>query len=132
MAGTPTGPASDPPEAPPPEARKPLGPRIVAGLGALVLLFVALIAILVVADVADTTPCDDVQTAADLNDEGECYDRSAGVKTIVLILGSIGALATVAAAGLALAYAIRGRGGRPLLQAIGVAVVLLALTMIIG
>lgn len=119
---------------PPPEERSPstAGPRIVAGIGTLVLLFIALVAILVVVDVADTTPCDDVTSTADLNDEGECYDRSSAVKTLVLIIGSIGALATLAAAGLALAYAIRGRGGRLLLQAIGAAVVLLGLTLIIG
>jgi hypothetical protein len=130
MEGTPTDPT--PAEPPPAAPSRRDGSRVAAALGALVLLFVALIAVLVVVDVAGTTPCDDVKTIADLNDDGECYDRSSGVKTFVVIIGSLGALAALAAAGLAVAYLVRGRGGRLLVQATVAAVVLLGLTLIIG
>lgn len=123
---------AEPPAAPPAEERAPTGARIAAGLGSVVLLLLAVVAILVVVDVGGTTPCSEVTSISELNDDGECYDRSPAVKVIVLIIGSLGALAALAAAALALAYAIRGRGGRLLLQAIGASVVLLALTMIIG
>jgi hypothetical protein len=131
VEASPTPPAAPPP-APAGDEQAQTGARIAAGIGALVLLFIALVAVLVVVDVGGTTPCEDVTSIADLNDDGECYDRSPAVKVFVLIIGSLGALASLAAAGLALGYAIRGRGGRLLLQAIGAAVVLLALTMIIG
>jgi hypothetical protein len=132
MEGTPTAPAGEPPPPAPAEEKAPAAPRIAAAIGVIVLLFIALVAILVVADVADTKPCDEVTSVADLNSDGECYDRSSTVKTIVLIIGSIGALLTIVSAGLALAFAIRGRGGRQLVQAIGAAVFFLALTMIVG
>ena len=107
-------------------------PRIVAVLLALVLAFVCAVMVSVMLDIGETTPCADVETIADLNDDGECYDGSSTVKTIALVLGWPGAIVAGVAAFLALAFAIRGYGGRQLMMAIGLSAALIAATLIIG
>lgn len=106
--------------------------RVVAVILALVLAFITAVAVIVVVDIGELTPCQDVTSPAQLNDEGECYDGSDGEKTIAQVLGWPGAALAALAALMALAFAVRGRGGRPLLIVIAVAVVLLGLTLIIG
>lgn len=110
-----------------------VGARSGAVIGALVLAFLAAVAVLVMVQVGDTATCDDVLAGkADFNDDGECYDGSSTTKLIALVLGWPGAVLAVVATFLALAFAIRGRGGRRLVQVIVAAAVLLGLSLLIG
>jgi hypothetical protein len=136
-SGTPTSPSTSSPVTPPPPAAPPSdkaggGLRALSGLGALVLAFIAAVAIIVVFDIADTTPCNEVTSISQLNSDGECYGHSSTIKTVVLILGGIGSLLAVGSVLAALAFAIRGRGGRLLVQLIVGAAVFLGLSLIIG
>ena len=120
-------------DAPPPENRKAGALlRIGAVLLAIALAFVCAVGVVVMLDIADTTSCEDVRTVADLNDSGECYDGSDTTKTIAMILGWPGSIMAGIAALLALAFAIRGYGGRRLGIAIAIAAVLLGGSLIIG
>lgn len=107
--------------------------RIGAVILALVLAFVTAVMVVAMLDIADTDTCADVfGGAGQLNADGECYDGSDSTKTISVILGLAGALFAGLATLLALAFAIRGRGGRPLVGAIVVGAVLIALALLIG
>ena len=106
--------------------------RVGAVLLALVLAFVCAVGVAVMVDIGDTTPCADVQSISDLNDEGECYDGSDTKKTIALVLGWPGSALAGIAALLALGFAIRGRGGRTLVMTIAAAALLIAASLIIG
>lgn len=107
--------------------------RIGAVLLALVLAFVAAVAFVVMIDIGELTPCAEIGSDLSLlNDEGECFDGSDSEKTISLVLGWPGAFVAALAALLALAFAVRGRGGRPLLIAIVAGAVLLGLSLLIG
>ena len=108
------------------------GLRVLAAIGVVVLAFVALVGFIAFADIAGTTPCDDVNSISDLNSDGECYDGSSGLKTIVTIMGFAGSALIAAAAVMSLMFAIRGRGGRPLLMVLGAGVVLFGLSLAIG
>lgn len=115
------------------EQKAGAGLRILAVLGSLVLAFAAAVAILVMIDIGGTATCEDVLAGeADFNDDNECYDGSSTTKLIVLLLGWPGAILASASVLLALGFAIRGRGGKLLLQVIAGAVVLLGLSLIIG
>jgi len=110
-----------------------VGRRIGAGLLALVLAFACAVFVSVMVQLGDTATCDDVLAGtAQPNSDGECFDSSNTLKTVSLILGWPGSILAGVAALLALAFAVRGRGGRPLLVAIGGAVVLIALSMVFG
>jgi len=107
--------------------------RIRTVLLALVLAFVAAVAFVVMIDIGELTPCSEIGSDLSLlNDDGECFDGSDSEKTISLVLGWPGAFAAALAALLALAFAIRGRGGRPLLIAIVAGAILLGLSLLIG
>jgi len=107
--------------------------RILAVLLALVLAFIAAVAIMVMADIGGTATCEDVFAGkADFNDDNECYDGSSTTKLIALVLGWPGAILAAVSVLLALGFAIRGYGGRTLLQVIIAAAVLLGLSLIIG
>lgn len=107
--------------------------RILAVVGFLVLLFVTAVFAIVFAQIGGTDTCDAVASGDGvLNSDGECYDGSSTVKAIALILGWPGTIALGVATVLSLAFAIRGRGGRPLLTALGAGVVLVGLSLIIG
>ena len=107
--------------------------RIGAVLLALVLAFVAAVAVVVMIDIGDLTPCSEIGSDISLlNEDGECFDGSDSERTISLVLGWPGAIVVALAALLALAFAVRGRGGRPLLTAIIVGAVLLGLSLLIG
>ena len=136
--------AATPPPPPPPPAdrttathppdpgRAGVGARIAAVLLALVLAFITAVGVVAMIDIAELTPCEDVVSAADLNDEGECFDGSDTGKTLAMIFGWPGTILAGIATLLALGFAIRGRGGRPLLIAIIGAAVLLGLSILIG
>jgi len=123
--GTRTAPATAP--------KAGVGLRIGAVLLALVLAFITAVAVVVMIDIGELTPCADIGSDLSLlNDEGECFDGSSTSKTISLVLGWPGAIMAGIATLLALAFAVRGRGGRQLGIAIGVGAVLLGLSLIIG
>ena len=109
------------------------GLRVLAGVGVVVLLFAAAIFAIVFADIGSTDTCESVRSGeGQLNDDLECYDGSSSTKTIALVLGWPGTVALAAAAVLSLMFTIRGRGGRPLLYALGAGIVLVGLSLIIG
>jgi hypothetical protein len=109
------------------------GMRILAVLLAVGLAFVTAVAVIVVLDIGDLTPCQDVgNDISKLNADGECFDGSATAKTISLVLGWPGAILAGLATLLALGFAIRGYGGRRLIAVIVAAAVLLGLALLIG
>lgn len=97
--------------------------RVGAVVLAIVLAFVAAVAIVAMINVSDSGVCEDKAF-------GECYDFSGSVEPIVLGFGWIGGILAGIAALLALGFAIRGRGGRPLLAAIGLSAAALAVSII--
>ena len=107
--------------------------RNLAMVLALVLAFVAIVAILVMVDIGSTATCEDVISGeADFNDDNECYDGSSTTKLVALVLGWPGAILASISVVLALGFAFRGRGGSLLIKVIVVAAVLLGLTLLIG
>ena len=135
----PGGGRSDSEAAPPPpaEAVAPTGGDGKAGIGlrigalalALVLAVVCAVAVAVMVDVNDTGTCDDVDVSQ-VSGTYDCYDFSSSIKPLVLGAGWLGAILTGAAAILALAFTIGGRGGRLLLMVVGAAAVLLAVSIL--
>ena len=89
--------------------------RIGAVLLALVLAFIAAVAITVMVDVADRSVCSEPPKADELVGGYECYDFPGWAKPFVFGAGTLGGIVTALAALLALAFTIRGRGGRLLL-----------------
>jgi len=132
--GSATPPPAGGPAGPPPRAvsedTAAVGLRIGAGLLALMLAFICAVAIAVMIDVNDTPLCGEVPSAQELAGGYECYDFSDSVKPIVVGAGWIGAVLAGIAAILALAFAVRGRGGRSLLLVIAAAAVLLAVSVV--
>jgi hypothetical protein len=109
------------------------GMRILAVLLALVLAFVTAVAVMVMLDIGELTPCEDVgNDLSKLNDEGECFDGSSTTKLVSLVLGWPGTVLAGLATLLALGFAIRGYGGRRLITVIVAGAVLLGLALIIG
>jgi hypothetical protein len=133
----PAEPAQPPP--PPPETRtsgpgaQGAGWRLLAIVLALALAFAAAVMIIVAVDIGDTATCEDVRAGEALpNDEGECYDGSSTAKTIQVALAwPSGVLAGLAAL-VALYFAVTGLRSRLLLQLTGAAIVLGALSILIG
>jgi membrane-associated PAP2 superfamily phosphatase len=140
-SGTPTPPtqpaATAPPPPPPPtapgEEKASGGWRALGIVLALALAFAAAVMIVAMVDIGDTPTCDDVLSGeAALPSDRECFDGSSGQKTASLVLGwPSGVLAGVAAL-FALYFAATGRRGRTLMQLVGVALVLGALSIGIG
>jgi hypothetical protein len=93
---------------------------------ALALAIVCAVGIAVMTDVSDVGICADAVPGSD------CYDFSDSAKPFVLGFGWAGSIVAGIAALAALAFAIRGRGGRAVLGATGVAVVLLAISIVIA
>lgn len=131
-------PETQPP--PPPADSRPAdkasgGMRALAVLFALVLAFAAAVMIAVAVEIGDSATCEEFPTlspAEQLEQENECFDGSSGQKSATVILayasGVIGAIAVL----LALAFAITGRRGRPVLMATGAAVLLGGLSILVG
>jgi hypothetical protein len=137
-SGTPTPSAEPPPPPPPPappaaEGKATGGWRALGIVLALALAFACAVMVIAMADIGETPTCDDVLSGeAALPEDGECFDGSSTQKTISLILGwPSGVLAGIAAV-LALFFAATGRQGRLVLQLTGAAVVLGALSILIG
>jgi hypothetical protein len=118
----------------------PSGPRKAGALArvgavilAVILAFITAVMVIAMLDINDTATCEDVAAGLALpNDDLECYDGSKTNRTISVILGLAGAAFAGLATLLALAFAVRGYGGRPLVGAIIVGAVLIALALIIG
>src|SRR5829696_7513850 len=138
-SGSPTPPAEGtttplpPPPPPTTEERGGAGWRVLAVILALALAFACAVMVIAMADIGDTPTCDDVLSGeAALPSDNECFDGSSGQKTASLVLGwPSGVLAGVAAL-FALYFAATGRRGRTLLQLVGVAILLGALSIGIG
>lgn len=138
-------PSPEPAEAPPPpsppagEERKRAGAGARAGAVALALVFAfaAAVMIAVMVDIAGTPLCSDPQAIAQERQETgdlviECFDGSQAAKTASLILGWPSGVLGALTALLALAFAIRGRGGRALAIAATAAVVLGGASILVG
>ena len=108
------------------------GPRVLALIAALGLAFAAAVAILAMILIGDTTPCADVDSPADLNEDGECFDGSSTKKLIALVLGWPGAVLLAASVLLALGFTITGRGGRRLIAVAVAGAVLFGLSILAG
>jgi len=114
-------------------AKAGAGARILAFIGAVVLLFLAAVAVIAMIEIGDLTPCEDVtDPLTQLNEDGECFDGSSGKKTISLILGWPGAILAGVSVLLALGFAVRGRGGRTLIKVVVAAAVLFGLSILVG
>jgi hypothetical protein len=107
------------------------GARIATVVLAFALALICAVGIAVMGDVADKGVCEDI----DLSQTSglyECYDFSASAEPIVLAAGWIGAILAGVAAIMALAFTIRGRGGRPLLFVTAAAAGFLVLSIIVA
>ncbi len=108
------------------------GRRALAVVLALALAFACAVMVVAMTEIADTTPCEEVTSTADLNAEGECFDGSSTQKTISLVLGWPSAVLAGVAVLIALFFAATGRQGRLLLTLTGAAIVLGGLSIAIG
>ena len=140
--GTPPPPSSqtgDAPPPPPPPVVVDGEPKATAGWRALaVILFLALafacaVMVIAMSDIGSTPTCDDVLSGkAQLPSDNECFDGSSAQKTASLVLGwPSGVLAGIAAL-VAVFFAATGRRGRLLLTLTGAAIVLGALSILVG
>lgn len=98
---------------------------------ALPLAVICAVGIAVMVDVGDKGVCEDVDLRQ-VSGLYECYDFPASVEPVVLGAGWIGSVLAGVAAILALAFAIRGRGGRPLLFATAAAAGFLVLSIVVA
>ena len=138
-SGSPTPPAegatTPPPPPPPPttEERGGAGWRVLAVILALALAFACAVMVVAMVDIGDTPTCDDVLSGeVAVPSDGECFDGSSTQKTISLILGWPSAVLAGIAALVALFFTFTGRQGRLVLQLTGAAIVLGALSILIG
>ena len=134
----PQPPAESPPPAAPGQVRDTEGRagggwRALAVVLAIALVFAAAVMVIAMLDIGDTPTCDDVLSGKVAPpSDNECFDGSSGQKTASLILGwPSGVLAGIAAL-VALFFAATGGRGRLLLQLTGAAILLGALSIIIG
>ena len=120
------------PAAPEPDDDKAgAGARIGAVVLVLVLAIICAVAIVVMVDVGDKGVCSEVDLTK-VTGAYECYDFSESVKPIVLVAGWIGGVLAGVAALMALAFTIRGRGGRVLLLTTAAAVVFLVISILVA
>lgn len=131
--------AAPPPPAPgdgPDEERASGGMRAFAVVFALVLAFAAAVMIIVAVDVGDTLICDEANSLSQqeraAQDVTECFPGSDAHKVVNVGLayasGALGALAAL----LALLYAATARHGRRLMQLATAAIVVGALSILVG
>ncbi len=140
-SGTPTPPPESP-QAPPPapgtDEERTTGPwRALGVVLALALAFASAVMIIAMADIGDTPRCDDEaaiqREVQESNAETvECFDGSQSQKTASLGLGWPSGVIAGLAALLALYFAATGRRGRLLFQLTAVAILLGALSLLIG
>ena len=129
--GQSTPPPARPPAATTPDDRAGAAARIGTAVLALALAFIAAVAVAVMVDVADKGTCDDIDISQAVV-LTECYEFSGSVEPVVLLAGWVGAALTAVAALLALAFTIRGRGGRTLLATVAVAAAFLAISIVVA
>ena len=132
----PAEPAAEPPPPPPPTGADAdsagWGWRLLGLLLALALAFACAVMILVATDLSDTPTCNDVRAGVEVPKDGECYDGSSTAKTIQVVLAwPSGILAGIAAL-VGLFFTITGRRSRLLLQLTAAAIVLGALSILVG
>lgn len=114
-------------------SRAGVGPRLLAVAGSLVLAFLAAVAVIAMADIGALTPCEEaIGNPSLLSADGECFDGSSTEQTLSLILGWPGAALAVASVLLALAFVVRGRGGRLPIIAIVAGAVLFGLSILVS
>jgi hypothetical protein len=124
--------------APPPAAPQPekagAGLRILAVFAGLVLGFAAAIMIAVQIDIGGAPRCDDPEALVEALAEGEedCYEGSSTQKVISLVLGWPSAILAALACLAAFYFAARGLRGRLVIQLAVAAIVLGALSILIG
>ena len=137
-SGTPTPPAQQqgtppPPPPPPPgsadDDRAGGGWRALAVILALALAFACAVLVIAMADIGDTPLRDDCAQDPTCT---EYFDGSSAQKTATLILGWPAAVLAGVAALVALFFAATGRQGRLVLQLTAAAIVLGALSILIG
>jgi hypothetical protein len=126
-------PPPPPPAAPPGEPKATAGWRALAIVLFLALAFACAVMVIAMSDIGDTPTCDDVLSGeATLPSDNECFDGSSGQKTASLVLGwPSGVLAGLAAL-VAIYFAVTGLRGRLLLTLTGAAIVLGALSILVG
>lgn len=106
--------------------------RALAVLFALVLAFAAAVMIAVAVDIGDTPTLEECATDPSvIPDDLTCFDGGDTNKAIVVALSYASGAVGVVAVLLALAFAVTGRRGRPVLIATGVAVLLAAIALVI-
>jgi hypothetical protein len=136
----PSGQTGDAPPAPPPppavpddEQKATAGWRALAVVLFLALAFACAVLVIAMSDIGSTPTCDDVLSGkAQLPSDNECFDGSSAQKTISLVLGwPSGVLAGIAAL-VAVFFAATGRQGSLLLTLTGAAIVLGALSILVG
>ena len=106
-------------------------PRLLGVLGALVLAFLAAVAIIAMLDIADLTTCHDANRDPSFSGT-DCFDGSSKRQLLTLLLGFPGSALAAVAVVLALAFAVRGRGLKPLGIAIAAGAVLFGLALLVG
>lgn len=122
--------ATPPPPAPVVDEKASGGMRALAVLFAILLGFAAAVVIAVMVDLGSSPICEDVGGA--LNPTEDCYDISSTAKPISLVLGWAGGVLGVIGAIMLLRFAITSRGGRLAVQLAVAAIVLSALSIVIG
>jgi hypothetical protein len=145
-SGTPTPPPRDPegsqaaPPPPPPPSPPPTdddraggGWRALGFVLALALLFACAVMAIAMADIGDTPTCEAaLEDPSLLGADRECFEESEGRKTATLVLGWPSAALAGIAALVAFYFVFTGRRGRLLLTLTGAAVVLGALSILVG
>jgi hypothetical protein len=135
-----TGTPQPPPPPPPPESaaiggeeKASGGWRVLAIVLFLALAFACAVMVIAMSDIGSTPTCKDVLAGnAALPSDNECFDGSSAQKTASLVLGwPSGVLAGIAAL-IAIFFAATGRRGRLLVTVTGAAIVLGALSILIG
>ena len=135
-----TGTPPPPPPPPPPESAAAGGEekasggwRVLAVVLFLALAFACAVMVIAMSDIGSTPTCRDVLSGkASLPSDNECFDGSSAQKTASLVLGwPSGVLAGIAAL-IAIFFAATGRRGRLLVTVTGAAIVLGALSILIG
>jgi hypothetical protein len=100
---------------------------------ALVMVFAAIVMAITMADLDGTPTCAAVRSgAATVPSDRQCFEGSAGRKSVVFGFGIAGTVSAAAAAIIATAFALDGRRGRPLAVVVALALALSGLSILIG
>jgi hypothetical protein len=110
------------------------GWRVLAVILFLALAFACAVMVIAMGDIGDTPRCDDPAAIAEAVAEGEteCFDGSSAQKTITLVLGWPSAVLAGIGALLAIYFAATGLRGRLVVAITAAAIVLGALSILIG